>query len=377
MSDALSRLFSQFDRGTITRRQLLQALGLAAVSIPMASYAQGGGATRQQGDTTSAKPPFDPTGWKTISMDHFTMQCVDYEKEAAFYAALMGWTVRSDDGSKAVLDIGDDVGTVILRGGLEAPPAPAPQPVDTSAGGRGRGGNRAPVTAVWDSFTWGIDDWDRKKVEAELKKRGLNPVLDTSMGYDRFHLVDPGNFDVYLTDGKRKNRRGKGTASLKAPAPFDSTGWKTVWLDHISFACPSYKESVAFYSALLGWKPGRDTGSQNEVEIGELGNAIIRGGGGGGGGRGRGGGGDTTGRGAQPAPPQMRKALINHIAFGIQPFDPDKVADELKKRGLQASVDTGGGGDIHTANYKSYHTRTPGNWDLQISANTKASRNAR
>ncbi len=39
-----------------------------------------------------------------------------------------------------------------------------------------------------------------------------------------------------------------------APAPFEATNWKTVWLDHISFEVSNYKETAAFYHALLGWK---------------------------------------------------------------------------------------------------------------------------
>ncbi len=389
MDDALTRLFNNFDGGTISRRQLLQALGLAAVATPLASaFGQGRCGGDRAGtpgcDTTPAKAPFEPTGWKSVYMDHFSLQATDYKREAAFYAALMGWKVRSDDGTKAVLDIGDDVGSVVIRGGFVAPPAPAPRPAapgDSAAGGRGggRGGNRQPVRAAWDSFCWGIDHWDAKKVEAELRTRGLNPVADNDgKDFQSFHVKDPDGFDVQISNGNKKNRRqGAANASLSAAAPFESTGWKTIWLDHISFAVTNYKESTAFYAALLGWKPTGDEGSQNECEIGDLGNVIIRGGGGGRGGAGRGGApGDTSGgRGGQTAPP-ARRAVINHIAFGIAPWDSDKVKAELEKRGLNARMDTGGPLDIHDENakYKSYHTTTPDGWDLQISNRTRATR---
>ena len=75
-------------------------------------------------DTTPAKAPFEATGWKTVAMDHFTMDAVDYKKEAAYYAALMNWKIRSDDGKQAVLDIGD-IATVVIRGGYTPPPPPA------------------------------------------------------------------------------------------------------------------------------------------------------------------------------------------------------------------------------------------------------------
>ena len=115
--------------------------------------------------------------------DHLTYQCVDYKKAAAFYATLRGWKVRSDDGKQCVLDIGENSGGIIIRGGLTTPPPAA----ITDAG---LGVTRPPVQAVFDGFAWGIDKWDTKKVEAELSKRGLNPVADHDAKNDhnkRFH----------------------------------------------------------------------------------------------------------------------------------------------------------------------------------------------
>src|ERR1043166_7990845 len=159
MSDAVTRLFADFDRGAISRRQLLQTLGIAAVGAPLAS-ALGQGRCRDTHnetpacDTTAIKPIFEPTGWKTVLLDRLTMQVADYEKEAAFFNALVGWKVRADDGTKAILDIGD-FGSIEIRGGA------AP-------------GSRAVV----DSFCFGIEPWDAKTVEAELRKRGLSPVAE-------------------------------------------------------------------------------------------------------------------------------------------------------------------------------------------------------
>jgi catechol 2,3-dioxygenase-like lactoylglutathione lyase family enzyme len=372
MSADPATLFDAFDRGRLSRRQLLKALGIAAAVRPAALFAQGqcGGARAgtPECDPTPAKLPFEPTGWKTVLLDHLSCQTVDYAKEAAYYAALMNWKIRSDDGKKAVLDIGD-WGGVEIRGGYVAPPAPPTPPAGADAGGRGgqagrggQGGPRAPRNAVFDSVCWGIEPWDAKKVEAELKKRGLNPVADNrGKDFESFHVKDPGGFDLQISNGSRRNRRqGAAAAKTSAPAPFEPTNWRTVWLDHISFEVPNYKESVAFYVALLGWKAGTDEGSQNQCEIGDVGDIIIRRGGGG-----------NRGAGPNGGP---RTAGIGHIAFGITPFDPDQVKAELEKRGLTARVDTGGRGDIHTASYKSYHTTTPNGFDLQISATNKATR---
>jgi catechol 2,3-dioxygenase-like lactoylglutathione lyase family enzyme len=399
MSDLLTTLFNDFDRGRLSRRQLLQALGLAVAATPMSSLAFGQGqcggarAGTPGCETTPAPPPFESTGWKTVLLDHFSMQVADYQKEAAYFAALMNWKIRSDDGKQAVLDIGD-WGGIIIKGGYEPPPTPptpptapaAPTPPapgtsatppggDPGAAGGGRGGARgagprAPRLAVVNGFCWGIEPWDAKKVEAELRKRGMDPIADHDKknSFESFHVKDPNGFDLQISNGNSKNRRTKpATGKVAAPAPFEPTPWKTVWLDHISFEVGDYKAGAAFYQALLGWKPGNDEGSQNTCQIGDVGGVIIR----------RGGGGN---RGAAAGAPQglvpvERRAGIGHISFGITPWDPDAVKAELTKRNLSAREDTGGRGDIHTAKYQSYHTTTPNGYDLQISITTKASRN--
>src|SRR6478735_9498593 len=160
MSD-LARLFDGFDRGIVSRRQLLIALGAAVAVRPASMFAQGqcGGARAgtPECDPTPAKLPFEATGWKTVLLDHLSCQVADYPKEAAFYAALMNWKIRSDDGKQAVLDIGD-WGGLVLRGGYVAPPAPPPAaaPPAAAGGGAGRGGQggppRAPRNAAWDGM---------------------------------------------------------------------------------------------------------------------------------------------------------------------------------------------------------------------------------
>src|SRR5262244_4031339 len=102
---------------TLSRRQLLRALGVATVGAPLSAFAQGrcmltfGSPACNTSDIT---PIFEPTGWKTTSLEHLTFRVADYRKEAAFYIALMGWTLRSDDGKQAILDLGN-WGSVIFR----------------------------------------------------------------------------------------------------------------------------------------------------------------------------------------------------------------------------------------------------------------------
>jgi catechol 2,3-dioxygenase-like lactoylglutathione lyase family enzyme len=353
----------------ITRRHMLQTLGAAAAAAPLSAFAQGRCMLTfgsPECVTTPIAPLFAPTGWKTAALDHVTFRVADYKKEAAFYAALMGWAPRIDDGTQAVLDLGE-WGTVIFRQGAPDSFLPAGEP---SVGGRGgRSGQAAPVRAVVESFCFAIEPWNAKSVEVELRKRGLTPVADNDgKGFESFRVKDPDGFELQIgnANGHVKARKAASAAAKPAvQAPFEPTGWKTVWLDHFSYNAADYKKSTSFYTNLLGWKETYDEGSQNECLMGEVGDIIIRGG-------------NPLAPGFAAASAARRdRARIDHISFGIQPWDTDGVRAELEKRGLRAQVDTssrhrGPDGtwvpdDIHTAQFKSYHTATPNGYNLQIS----------
>lgn len=282
--------------------------------------------------TAPIKPVFSPTGWKTVALDHITFLTPEYRKEAAFYIALMGWRLRSDDGTEAVLDIGD-WGSAIFR---QAPNEHA---------------------AMIDSICWVIQPWNAKIVETELRARGLTPVPDNDgNGFESFHVKDPNGFDLQIANGNglakaRKTRAIAEATATPLAAPFTSTGWKTVWLDHISYNAANYKATASFYMNLLGWGGTYDEGSQQELMIGEIGDIIIRGG-------------NPNNPAGLPPP---RPERIDHISFGIAPWDTDGVKKKLEERGLRARVDTSTRDDIHVAAFKSYHTTTPNGFDLQIS----------
>lgn len=342
----------------ISRRTLLQALGVAAVGTSRPAFGQGR-CMRAFGtpacNTTGIPPVFEPTGWKTVSLDHVTFHVADYQKEAAFYIALMGWKLRSDDGKQAVLDIGDWGSAIFKQTSSQALDA-----LDAERGG-GRGGRGGPARAIVDGFGFGIAPWNASAVEAALRKRGLTRVVDRDgHGFESFHVKDPDGFNLQISNGAglaKIRRTSPAIAKLSVAAPFEATGWKTVWLDHFSFGVSNYKASTSFYCNLLGWKGTYDEGSQNECMIGDIGDIIIRGG-------------NpldpnfSGGRGGSSA---RRRLGIDHISFGIQPWDTDGVKEQLEKRGLRAQVDTSTGDEIHVAAFKSYHTATPNGYNLQIS----------
>ncbi len=353
----MSTLLSDPNGQMISRRELFAAIGAAAVTIPVASFGQtsagaqrGTGRGGAQRDTTPLVPPFAATGWKTVWLDHLSYRCSDYAKAAAFYVALMGWKVKSDNGTQAVLEIGDDCGDIIMRSGLTVT-APAAL-TDASPGA-------THAQAIFDGFAWGIEPWNTDQVKAELDRRGLSPVADhAGSDYKAFHIKDPDGFDLWITNGTRSLRRKTvANGKLRASLPFKPTNWTTRFVDHLSFEVADYRRSTAFYQALLGWQvrgapgPGPawpDSPNSFTVRMGDAAGAIIRNG--------------ASGQANRVT------ATIGHISFGIADWDKDRVRAELIDRGIVYDIngqrmpraDMAGG-------LESYHVPDAMGWDLQIS----------
>ncbi len=151
------------------------------------------------------------------------------------------------------------------------------------------------------------------------------------------------------------------TAAQSAPA---KAPWKTVHLDHISYSVSDYKKSAEWYANLMGWEIANDNGkNQATLRIGDVGEIIIR--------NSRRPDGAaapaTAAPGAAPGQPPRPPVtgVINHISYGITPWDTEGVKAELEKRGLNPRPDMVG------ADFKSYHVLDPDGWDLQISNQTK------
>ena len=218
MESVIAGLLKDFEDGKMTRRQLIQSLALAAVA------AAPGASALAQTAAAQPKPPipqaFEPTGWKTVWLDHISFQVSDYRRSAAFYRDLMGWTIRNDNGtSQATMNI-NGLGGIIIRNG-RAPntqaAAGAAQPAAggtaaPAAGAQGSGrGNRPPLTGVINHISWGVQPWDTDKVKAELEKRGLNPRPDmVGENFKSFHVYDPDGWDLQISNQTKESRETVG-----------------------------------------------------------------------------------------------------------------------------------------------------------------------
>jgi catechol 2,3-dioxygenase-like lactoylglutathione lyase family enzyme len=160
MEHIIATLLKDFEAGKMTRRQLIQSLALAATAAagaaPLAAAAEG-------------------KGFKAVTVNHISYRVADYAKTRDFYVELLGMKAVKDTGTQCNLMFGDTGSWLLPR--------------------NARQGSNAQ-TPVVDHIAYTIDDWDKDKVQAELKRRGLEPRVDTD---NSFHVKDPDGFDLQIS----------------------------------------------------------------------------------------------------------------------------------------------------------------------------------
>lgn len=118
--------------------------------------------------------------FRATCVNHISHNCVDYGKVRDYYVDLWGMRKISDDGKVAVVEFGGQFGDppqqVWLRGGLKP-------------------GEKEYV----DHAGYAIEDFNSSRVEAELKRRGLNPK---SAGPNAWAINDVAGFPIQLCDTK-------------------------------------------------------------------------------------------------------------------------------------------------------------------------------
>jgi catechol 2,3-dioxygenase-like lactoylglutathione lyase family enzyme len=215
MEHVIDGLLQDFERGKMSRRQLIQSLALAA-----AAAAPGGTLLAQSAPKAPSMipAPKDAAPWNTVYLDHISYAVSDYRRSAAFYRDLMGWEIRNDEGSRqATLKIGD-IGEIIIRNGRQGGDA---APASGGAGGaaaapsgggqRGSGQPRPPLTGVINHVSWGVSPWDTEKVKAELERRGLNPRPDmVGENFKSFHVFDPDGWDLQISNQTKESHNSSG-----------------------------------------------------------------------------------------------------------------------------------------------------------------------
>jgi len=155
MERVIENLVRDFENGKLTRRELIRSLTLTATAATVAS----------------AAPTPQGNGFKAVAVNHISYGVADYASTRDFYADLLGMTVKSDDGKQCTLAFGDSF--IVAR--------------------KSREPDNKPLV---DHFAITIDDWDKARVEAELKRRGLELRPDTD---DSFIVKDPDGYSLQIS----------------------------------------------------------------------------------------------------------------------------------------------------------------------------------
>ena len=179
MEQTIAKLLQEFERGRLSRRELIQSLAAtAASSIATSSAAAGQGQGRV---------------FRATAFNHVSYQVADYRKARDFYAGLFGMKVQYDNGGECELAFGNNILIVRNRdrGMRQSPGQPSGTP---------RVDHIAYTIAGWDT-----DKTVKPALKAELERRGLKvgeatrshaPI--TKGSGTSFIVPDPDEFPVQM-----------------------------------------------------------------------------------------------------------------------------------------------------------------------------------
>jgi len=151
MEAIISSLLNRFERGALTRRELVQGLAMLAGASGAAS-AQGQGA-----------------GLKASKIDHISIQVSDMPRALAFYQKIFGFTVLSEDKPNEIVRLGTGKVLVSLH-------------------------HKSP-TGLVDHYAIGVEGFNREAVTQKLKELGANPEDNLDAG---FHIKDPEGISIQI-----------------------------------------------------------------------------------------------------------------------------------------------------------------------------------
>ena len=152
MEKLISNLLSSFERGALSRRDLVQGLAMLVAAEGAAS----------------AQTP--AAGLKAVKIDHMSIQVTDLPRAVSFYQKVFGLTVVGEDKPNEIVRLG--VGRVVL--------------VSLH--------HKAP-TGIVDHFAIGVENFNRDRVTEQLKQFGLKTEDNLDAG---FHIIDPEGMAVQI-----------------------------------------------------------------------------------------------------------------------------------------------------------------------------------
>jgi len=150
MEAMISNLVSRFERGALSRRELIQGLAMLTAASAVDAQAQ-------------------EAGMKGVKIDHVSVQVSDLPRSVAFYQKLFGMTVVSEDKPNEIVRLG--AGKVVVSLHHKTP------------------------TGLVDHFAIGVEKFNKDSVTRQLKELGVTPEENLDAG---FHVKDPEGNNVQI-----------------------------------------------------------------------------------------------------------------------------------------------------------------------------------
>jgi catechol 2,3-dioxygenase-like lactoylglutathione lyase family enzyme len=252
----------------MSRRELLKSLAVAAAAaVP----------------GVAAAP-----GIKAVWVNHYTYVAPDLKKTRDWYHEVFGMQIGHEEAKLSHMWYGDKGGDtlMIIR--------------------QANAGEEAPRI---ERFAFTLENWDRRAVEAELKRRGTQPKADGERG---FWFNDPDGLEVGVFS--------KDYAKRPSSAPSRPALWKALSANHIVIYSPDYRKLANWYKDLLDLRETRDSTRDTYQWFGDsvwIPTAVRQG-----------------------ARTSASLKSLDHVAYTIEGYQKDKVEAELTRRNLNPRVDT-------------------------------------
>ena len=151
MEAILSSLVTRFEKGTLTRRELIRGLAMLAAA----------------GGTAAAAA--EEAGFKGAKIDHVSIQVNNLQRSIDFYQKMFGFSVVSQDKPNEIVRLGITKTLVSLH-------------------------HKNP-TGIVDHFAIGVEQFNKESVTRDLKLRGATPEENIDAG---FHIKDPEGLNVQI-----------------------------------------------------------------------------------------------------------------------------------------------------------------------------------
>jgi catechol 2,3-dioxygenase-like lactoylglutathione lyase family enzyme len=153
MESIISHLLSHFEKGSLSRRELVQGLAMLAAS----------------GTAASAQ---DDINFKSANIDHVSVQVGNLQRSIDFYQKMFGFVVvsQAEEGGVKIVRLGNTKTLISLN--LGGPPGKV------------------------DHFAIGISPFKRESITSYLTQRGAAPLQGDLAG---LHIKDPDGVNVQIS----------------------------------------------------------------------------------------------------------------------------------------------------------------------------------